>query len=71
MTYKAEYLSPKEMDKKFNAITDATIKCKCSHSVVMPNADRTICSHCGSWVYRTKAIEFKYKMKEAMLRSKK
>ena len=52
----------KEDTKRFDSIAKYKIKCKCSHTVVMPKADRTICSHCGEWIYRTPAIEFKYKM---------
>ena len=64
------YVPDKEMDKKFDSWTSATIKCKCGHSIVMPNADRTICNWCNRWVYRTKAIEFKFKMKEAIIKEK-
>ena len=41
-------------------------KCKCGHTIAMPFAERTICSYCGKWVYKSKQIEFKYKMIEEM-----
>lgn len=52
----------KDLEKIAHSQTNSTIKCKCSHSIVMPNADRTICSWCGRWVYRTPQIEFKHKL---------
>ena len=42
-------------------------KCSCGHTIAIVFADRTICSHCGKWVYRNKQIEFKYKLKEKMI----
>lgn len=39
------------------------IKCKCSHTMLMPyNVDKKICSHCGNYVYRNKKLEFKDKL---------
>lgn len=52
-----------EETKKFNELSKYKVKCKCSHTIIMVKADRTICSHCGRWVYRTPQIEFKYKIK--------
>ena len=54
--------SLKDVKKLSKEMTETTVKCKCGHSIVMPKADRTICSWCGSWVYRTPQIEFKYKL---------
>jgi hypothetical protein len=68
---KREHLNFKEMDKKLNSLVNSTIKCKCGHSIAMPNADRAICSWCKKWVYRTKEIEFKYKTKEAIIKENK
>lgn len=63
-------LTFKDIDKIADEKSKATIKCKCGHSKVMPNADRTICSWCGKWVYRTKEIEFKYKLRETINKKK-
>lgn len=63
-------LTFEDIEKIASAKTEATIKCECGHSIVMSKADRTICSWCGKWVYRTKAIEFRYKMKEKMKEGK-
>lgn len=43
--------------------TDATIKCKCGHSVLVPaRNDRKVCSWCGEYVFRNKQDEFKYRL---------
>lgn len=47
------------------------VKCKCGHIVVMPNAEQTICSHCGHWVFKTPELEFKYRLKENMIKANK
>lgn len=60
----------KEDAKKLESIAKHRVKCKCSHVIIMPKADRTICSHCGSYVYRTPQIEFKYKTIEKLRKQK-
>ena len=57
-----EYTSFEDIKKIASAKTKFALKCKCGHSLVMSNAERTICNWCGSWVYRTPQIEFKYKL---------
>jgi len=56
----------KENEYKENqAIDKLKITCKCGKRKVIPSyVDRLICDWCGHWIYRTKAIEFKYKLKE-------
>lgn len=65
------YTTLEGIDKLASSQTDSTVTCKCGHSIVMPKVDRTICNWCGSWCYRTKEIEFKYKMKEAIIKKNK
>lgn len=38
------------------------VKCKCGHSIDLINKDKTICSHCGKWVFKNKQDEFKYRL---------
>ena len=45
------------------------IQCKCGTKTIMTDADRTICRGCGHWIYRTKEIEFKEKMKHELRRN--
>lgn len=43
---------------------DNKIKCKCGHSVEFwHNNYKTLCNHCGRFVYKNKKEEFKDKMK--------
>ncbi len=40
---------------------------KCGHSIVFPKSskvDKTICSHCGNYIFKNDLIEFKYKLKQ-------
>lgn len=59
-------MSYKEDTRRFNEMAKHRVRCKCSHTMIMTNADRTICSYCGKWVYRTPIIEFKYKLRGSM-----
>lgn len=60
-------MSYKSDTKFFDDRTKYTVKCKCSHSVVIPNSkDRLLCDYCGYYVYKNKRIEFKYKLREKM-----
>lgn len=52
--------------KRFTDISKFRVKCKCGHTIIMSKAERTVCSHCGHYIYKTPAIEFRYKMKEKL-----
>lgn len=53
--------------KYHNKISTIKHTCKCGHVVVIPTyKDRTLCGHCGFWVYKTPKLEFEYKLKEKM-----
>lgn len=57
--------SNKSIIKRQNVFTKLSVYCPhCGHTVLMINVDRTICTHCGYWVYKDKKSEFKYKMME-------
>ena len=56
--------NPKKYHEKINVIKHT---CKCGHVVMIPvYKDRTLCSYCGFWVYKTPKLEFEYKLKEKM-----
>ena len=59
-------MSYKEDRKRFTAITNNTVKCKCGCSVTFTKQNRRICNWCGYWVYKDKKTEFKYKMMEKL-----
>lgn len=61
----------KEDSKIFNDKSKYKVKCKCGCSTVMTKTtDRCICRWCQHWLYRTPAIEFKYKLKEKLWEGK-
>ncbi len=56
--------NPVKYHEKIQAIKHT---CKCGHVVIIPvYKDRTLCGHCGFWVYKTPKLEFEYKLKEKM-----
>ena len=62
----SEIKSFEDIKKLENERVAFMVKCSCGHTMTMVDADRPICTHCGHWVYRTKQIEFKYKMMQEM-----
>lgn len=56
--------------KEFNKISQYRVKCKCSHTVILINRDRVICTHCGNWIYKSPQIEFRYKLQEQLKKEK-
>ena len=43
------------------------VKCQCGHTVEFWHGeDRILCNWCNRFVYRTPALEFKYKLKERL-----
>ena len=65
------YLDTNTLEQRLTYISKLSVKCKhCGHTV-FPKKERTICTYCGRWVYRTEKIEFKYKTLENIKNSKK
>ena len=60
----------KEMDNLLNEMRKITHICKCGKRVMISKQDRALCSECGHWVYKDKQTEFKYKMKENLIKEK-
>ena len=55
--------------KRFISISKSTVKCKCGHSILFPDRkDRQICSWCGYWCYKNPKVEFKYKLRNEVLK---
>ena len=45
--------------------------CKCGHTVYIANKSGiAICSHCRNLVFKDKETEFKYRMKENLIKEK-
>lgn len=54
----------KDDTKLMNDISNSTVKCKCGHSMLIPNyLSKRLCTWCHRWVYRNKKEEFKEKIK--------
>ena len=46
-----------------------SLKCKnCGHTIVLVRQDKKICDWCGHYVFKDKKAEFKYRLKEQLLR---
>ena len=62
-----QYKTYKQLMKDHDILQNYVVKCKCSHTILFTGIkDRLICSHCGSWVYKNKKVEMRYKMKELL-----
>lgn len=60
----------KETIKLARIFTDNSIKCKCSHTVVIPsNKDKVICDWCGNYVFKTPQAEFSFRLKERLIKN--
>lgn len=44
--------------------------CKCGRRQFITNADRTICSWCGKWIYKDTKTKFKYEMRERLCKQR-
>lgn len=56
-------------DKEYKRMTEeydkVKYKCKCGHRVIISSKrDKSICSWCGSYVFKDKKREFEYRLKE-------
>ena len=58
--------SKKEFKKLEDIRTQYKAKCKrCGHTVVLNTTDKTICNHCGYYIFKDAKTEFQYRMMEA------
>ena len=61
-------LTVKEFERLTDELDKVKYKCsKCGHKEIIPKwVDKQICSWCGSYVFKDKKEEFKYRLKEKM-----
>ena len=63
--------SNKDIIKLMEEQQKSKITCPCGHRVLISTRkDRMICSWCKNYVYKDKATEFRYKMRENVLRER-
>lgn len=61
-------LTYKDMEKLSNSISSCKVKCDCGHTVILAKQDVALCSWCGKYVFKNKEIEFKFRLKEQMIK---
>ena len=60
-------LTIKEYERMMQEYDKVKYRCRCGHRVIIPyNVDKQICSYCKRYVFKNKAEEFKYRVKEKM-----
>lgn len=63
-----EWYEFKKDGEYFKRVSENRFYCSnCGHTVVMmPITSKKMCSWCGTWVFRDKKEEFKYRLKEGI-----
>ena len=58
----------KDYQKLVDALAPHKYQCKiCGRKeYIGVKRDRALCSHCGHYIYKSEALEFKYKVEEAL-----
>lgn len=60
-------LTIKEYKRMAEELDKVKYKCRCGHIVIIPKkADKTTCSWCGYYVFKSKQAEFKYRLIERL-----
>ena len=62
----------RKLQKYVNAVNDNMYQCEnCGRKELIRSKDaKTICSHCGNYIFKTKKDEFIYRMKGEMINEK-
>ena len=60
-----------EDNKLFRSLEDNKKKCKrCGHTLIISKQEKALCDYCGYYIFRDKKCEFKYRLKEAIIKKK-
>lgn len=61
------YMTNKEIEKYTEEMTKFKYKCKCGHSVTIPDwVDKQLCKWCNNYVFKNKKDEDLYRIKEKL-----
>lgn len=61
------YMSNKDIEKYTEEMHNHKYPCKCGHKVYIAwNKDKALCNWCGSYVFKSKEDEFRYRLKEKL-----
>lgn len=67
MKYSENFKTKAEDDALIEELSKHRIKCKnCGHVVLLPKQSKTICTHCGYYVFRNEREEFKQRLMEKL-----
>ena len=65
------YLTNKEIEKLYEERQKFRVVCKCGHTCYIANKQKMcICSFCKQFVFKDKGTEFKYRLKEKLIKEK-
>ena len=64
---RSNFMTDKELIKYADKISQFKYKCKCGHSVVIPDwVDKQLCHWCKNYVFKNKKDEDLYRIKEKL-----
>lgn len=59
----------KDDTKRFDSVSNHTIKCSCGHSI-LTTKQKQLCDWCGKYVYKDKKLEFEERLKNNLKKVK-
>lgn len=67
----SKVLSTEEYKRMTNEYDKVKYLCKCGHRVIIPRwVDKQLCNWCHCYVFKDKKAEYKYRMREELLKRK-
>ena len=65
------WLNFKEITRLYEEKTKFKCYCKCGHSLIIANkSGMKLCSHCKNLVFRDKETEFKFRLKQNLIKER-
>lgn len=66
MKYELNYKTKEEDNKLIDELSKHRYKCKCGHVVIITKQNKTLCTFCGNWVFKSDLDEFKFRLMERL-----